>query len=50
MGVASGFPAQDGDQVVGGAFPVDEEILRAGVEEDEAGAVSGPAGDSNKGA
>ena len=39
VGVAARLGAQHGDDVVGGAFPVDEELLRAGVQEHVAGVV-----------
>jgi hypothetical protein len=39
VGVAAGFGAQDGDGVVGDGVPVDEELRRAWVEEQEAGRV-----------
>ena len=44
VGVAAGRGAQDGDGVVGGAFPVAVEVVRARVEEEEAGVVTGRAG------
>ena len=39
VGVAAGFGAQDGDGVVGDGVPVDEELRRPRVEEQEAGRV-----------
>ncbi len=39
MGVVARLGAEPGGDVVGGAFPIDEEVLGGGVDVDEAGGV-----------